>query len=456
MRASVLTANPPAPDPAAPDRPEPGGRSAATPARPSEHRSSGLLGSSALALLLVAMVVAGIVALSHGGSARGQAASAPGNGGSAPGNSASAPVSQAGEPQADPIGGAAEPPLPANSPTGFDPVSELANHDGSLVARLRDQTLTFVDGRSGTILTSTEVPPGLELRAFAADGSQAALFARRDDSTEIVVVAREAPKDHLVLRFDGLVEPEAFATDGGELFAIDHGIAAAPGSYRVRPIDLETGRLETIVGPTKLPLDEEMNGRGRRQVWSSDGTRLYTLYIRQTHHHHDEPTSGSPDQTPNHSHPEPGTDGFVHVLDLDEEWAFCLDLPPAFGGGDLDRTALAVSPAGGELAVLDLEAGAMALASTEQLLVTDVVPLPPGLEPDERIHLGLFPTHLAVGWGDRVRWLDRPSLQTAAEVELPGPLLGFSSFDSTLLAWQRDATDGPAQLTTPVGRSSQD
>lgn len=36
-----------------------------------------------------------------------------------------------------------------------------------------------------------------------------------------------------------------------------------------------------------------------------------------------------------HGSERTGTDGFVHVLDLDEEWAVCLDLPPTFGGGPI-------------------------------------------------------------------------------------------------------------------------
>ena len=138
------------------------------------------------------------------------------------------------------------------------------------------------------------------------------------------------------------------------LFVIDHQIAEVPGAYRIRPLNLETGLLETIVGPTKVPLQDDMNGIGRRQVWSPDGRRLYTLYIRQTHHHH---ADGA-----DHAHGAPGTDGFVHVLDLDEEWAFCLDLPPSFGRGDLATTALAASPDGDTIAIADANAGEVVFA----------------------------------------------------------------------------------------------
>ncbi|MGI9597281.1 MAG: hypothetical protein ACR2QK_14050, partial [Acidimicrobiales bacterium] len=158
-----------------------------------------------------------------------------------------------------------------------------------------------------------------------------------------------------------------------------------------------------------------------------------------------------------HVHGEPGTDGFVHVLDLDEEWAYCLDLPPEFGAGELELTALAVSPAGGELAVLDLNVGRLVLASTDDLAVTETVDLPDGsglsaevVEP-HRLHLGLFPDHVAVGWDDQLQWLARPSLDEVARRALDDPLMGLTSFDSTLLAWPQDLRSGPTQISLPTG-----
>lgn len=369
-----------------------------------------------------------------------------------------APTAQSVEPDEtagpgfEPVGGVADPPLPAAVPLiDFDPISELANHDGTVIVRHQNGLLRFVDGRSGTELSAVDVPGDGELRAVSTDGSLAALFEHRAGRSTISVVDGRGFEPIQTLVFDGVVEPEAFSTDGNVLFAIDHQIAQEPGSYRVRPINLETGELEVILGPSKVPLDEEMNGAGRRQVWSNDGSRLYTLYIRQTHHHHSNQDQDQ-DQTAlegQHVHGEPGTDGFVHVLDLDEEWAFCLDLPQEFGEGELGLTALAVSPAGGELAVLDLNAGRIAVASTDRLAVSGTAALPEDVDPDDRLHLGMFPTHFAVGWGKTLIWLDRPSLEPVDEVALQSRLLGLSSFDSTLLAWPHDLAQGPRQLQPP-------
>lgn len=350
----------------------------------------------------------------------------------------------------DPDGGAADPPLPAVAPAvAFDPATELASHDGSAIAALIDGRLVFTDGRSGKRKASVSVEPGTELRALSADGSKVALYLPGEDATEIMVV--EAGFEVTRYEFDGVIEPEAFSTDGGLLFVIDHEVGSQPGAYRVRPLDLETGELQTILGPAKTPLLEEMNGLGRRQVWSSDGRRLYTLYIRQTHHHHDPIAEGTTTGSgAEHVHGGPGTDGFVHVLDLTEEWAFCLDLPPSFGAGDLDTTALAVSPNGTELAVLDMNAGEIAFASTDELQVTKVVPLPETLAPDGDVHLGLGPDHVAVGWGQEVQWLDRPDLSSAETAELSRPVMGLTSIHSGVLAWSSDFSTGPIELAAPT------
>jgi len=226
---------------------------------------------------------------------------------------------------------------------------------------------------------------------------------------------------------------------------IDHQISQTNGAYRVRPLNLESGRLETIVGPTKQPLIEDMNGSGRRQVWSPNGARLNTLYIRQTHHHHDS-ADGEAAQT-HHAHGEPGTDGFVHVLDLDEEWAHCLDLPEAFGGGDLSTTALAVSPDGLTLAVADASAGQIAFASSVELAVTRVVPMP-DVSIEDELHLGLTRDAVVLASGDTAHWFRLETMEPiGAPIELVGPLSGFTPAPDAVLAWSASPGVSPSQLS---------
>lgn len=348
----------------------------------------------------------------------------------------------------DAYGILAAPPLPVDAPaTSFDPANHLANLDGSVVMTVSGGELLFQF--DGDRLASIPVSGAAELRAVSADGTMAALLERVDDVSSRITVLDGKGAEFVVRHYDlpGLVEPVAFSTDGRLLFVIDHQIADVPGAYRVRPLNLETGLLGAIFGPTKLPFQDSMNGIGRRQVWSPDGSRLYTLYIRQTHHHH---ADGA-----DHAHGRAGTDGFVHVLDLHEEWAFCLDLPPGFGGGDLSTTALAVSPDGDTIAVADAGAGEVAFASTIELEVTRTAPLP-DLDIEGDLHIGMTPRELAIGFGSEVHWFDRQTLTSLTDQpdRLNAPLIAITSNSQTILAWTTEVSHGPVLLSTPISSSS--
>ncbi len=358
-----------------------------------------------------------------------------------------------------------EPPLPTAAPaSGFDPEVSVANHDGTVVASVVDGVLMFTVAGGTVDQPGIEVAPGFEVRALSNRGDRAALLRVETDSAGTVtgsavmvagrsVAAKATPAIH---HFDGLVEPEAFSTDGEALFVIDHQAGRAPGTYRVRSLNLVSGELDEMLGPSKQPIIEDMNGNGRRQIWGLTNNRLYTLYIRQTHHVH---ASGAS-----------GTDGFVHILDLDEEWAFCLDLPPEFGQGSLSTTALTVGTE--SLAVLDLnagESGQMAYASLDDHQITDVVDLPvafhQAMKPlmvaamadnggswdEQTVHLATAGTGIAVGVGSGVVWFDRATMEPLADpVRFDRPLTGLSSVPGgEVLAWMYDTPD-PALLRPPA------
>ncbi|MGH1489732.1 MAG: hypothetical protein ACRBK7_10110 [Acidimicrobiales bacterium] len=377
----------------------------------------------------------------------------------------------------------ADPPLPRATPVApLATTNTLADHDGSVVVTLADSSLRFSESKLeepgvglGEESLKLDVGPNAELRAVSADGSQAALFEKLPDSSRITVVDRsDDPAALSVYELPGLVEPEAFSTDGGRLFVIDHQVSGGPGAYRVRPFDLATGELQDILGPTKVPFDDDMNGVGRRQVWSPNGDRLYTLYIRQTHHHHGEPQNGEPEDSElqsgesepaeSHGHPEPGTDGFVHVLDLREEWAFCLDLPPAFGGGDLATTALAVSPDGETVAVADLSAGSIAVASTVELAVTGTQPLPEAAlnlqttndGSSDELHLAMSGRStnpaLFLASGTQGQWYDGLTLEGIGSqpAEFQQPVRGLTSLMNEVLVWTADLSRAPISLGSPA------
>ncbi|MDW3219872.1 MAG: hypothetical protein R8F63_14755 [Acidimicrobiales bacterium] len=146
------------------------------------------------------------------------------------------------------------------------------------------------------------------------------------------------------------LEPEAFSPDGSTLFAIDHRPALAPEIYQVSTIDVAAGAVTDTLGPRKLELIEEMRGEGRQQVWSPAGDQLYTLYIRQWHDH-----ARHSDDTHDEIH---FTDAFVHVLDVANDWALCVELPDGIGLGPAGSTAIIIDETGTTITVVDDALGA--------------------------------------------------------------------------------------------------
>lgn len=194
----------------------------------------------------------------------------------------------------------------------------------------------------------------------------------------ITVIDRTAAEPRVeILTMAGNVVPEAFSLpfETNEpvrtLFVIDHRPAMTPDSYRVAGLDLSTGERYDLNGPDKEPLDEDMRGVGRQQALAPNGRQLYTYYSRQLHDHDAAPDGGHHDDAHHRDayHEEAEQlDGFVHVLDLQQHWAYCLDMPASFGDGPAASSAIGVSPDGETLVVVDTWAGQAALIDTDPLL----------------------------------------------------------------------------------------
>ncbi|MEO7803987.1 MAG: hypothetical protein ABIS18_06255 [Actinomycetota bacterium] len=180
--------------------------------------------------------------------------------------------------------------------------------------------------------------------------------------TRLVNVQSSGESRNFDLR--GNFQPEAFSTDGHRLFLIEYIPAEAPDRYSVRELDLRTGTVSPVGGKQKQPAPEEMRGTGRVQTLAPDGKILYTLYTRQVETYpHGQPIE-----------PDPAVDvavhSFVHVLNLEQGWAHCVDLPHPFGMSSTGDDAMAVSPDGSSLYVVDGTAGVVASIDTDQLQVT--------------------------------------------------------------------------------------
>jgi hypothetical protein len=179
-------------------------------------------------------------------------------------------------------------------------------------------------------LTSSVAPPGQPLPA--------GLIAQpRSDTTVVVVHDGETERFDV----DGNIVPEAFSADGTALFVVSYEPPASPDRYGIRRLDLETGELGFVDSPDGAGR-HSMAGIARSQTWDPDGSRLYTLYTEAS---------------------SENVIAFVHVLDLDGQWAHCLFLPSGFtptAAGlalDADATTLYVADAvGGVVASIDTDA----------------------------------------------------------------------------------------------------
>jgi hypothetical protein len=211
-------------------------------------------------------------------------------------------------------------------------------------------TVSAISGR-GEVAWQQELDGELAARVASSDGSRLALLPFGDGwvdpynpvgrrTTELTIVPTDGG-DVRQYDLDGNYEPEAFSTSGRSLFVVEYTPPEAPETYRVRKLDLDTGE----VGPVYSAdgdLQQSMRGTARVQALSADGTRLYTLYT--TDAPHGALSIGA-------------TQAFVHVLDLKEEWAHCVDLPAPIGSSPENLLAIAAAPNDDRVVVVDALAG---------------------------------------------------------------------------------------------------
>jgi hypothetical protein len=206
--------------------------------------------------------------------------------------------------------------------------------------------LLTLDPETGAELAAMNIPSGLTARTASTSGSSVALvegpvtespYASYAQRKTRIVVAR--PGDGGFRSFDlpGNFEPEAFSSDDSKLFLIEHLRGAHLGRYRVRVMRLDSGKVLPVDRLTKFAPDS-MRGTGRVHVYSPQGDVLYTLYTRQP------PNDAHRDLEDIHNRGM--VHAFIHVLNLREGWAHCVDLPVPFGMGSEPAKILAISPDG--------------------------------------------------------------------------------------------------------------
>ncbi|MEU3453516.1 hypothetical protein ABZ671_07925 [Micromonospora sp. NPDC006766] len=282
-----------------------------------------------------------------------------------------------------------------------------------------------IDTATGSASTRVTVPGQWLPQSVSADGTQVALTSnaanatngRPDgrDVTPVLIADVTGVRHRFELR--GNFVPEAFTTDLAGLFVLEWLPARAPDRYRVRVVDLATrapGPLSTrLKTPVPPGAEEEMRGDGRQAVLAPNRTTLYTLYTHQPDHRH---TRDLVSGRPGNAH------AFVHTLNLVERWAYCVDLPHPFGEAPASGHAMAISPAGDRLYVLDVTSGHVAEISTEELVVRRTATLPPA---SGASHAAVGHDRLFVGTGTEVRTLDVERLSAAAGWPVREPVTGL-------------------------------
>ncbi|MGZ5298651.1 MAG: YncE family protein [Actinomycetota bacterium] len=271
---------------------------------------------------------------------------------------------------------------PATGSVLTERVGAVAAPDGSrLYSASTDGGSTILvasDPATGDQVSSTTIHGELDVRVASESGSAVALMEplpRGVDPwtpvprshTTIVVADPTGARDPRRYHLRGNYEPEAFSVEDSRLFLIQYLPAEAPAVYRVTVLDLADGDVYEVHGRFKTA-PERMPGIRLRQVFDGTTSQLYTLYTTEPRAYAQDYGSWGNGDTPV---------TFVHVLNLKKGWAYCAGLPRRFWGEPANAQAIAPSPDGTLLYVVDSMKGAVAVMNTRTLEIerTGRVPL---------------------------------------------------------------------------------
>jgi hypothetical protein len=266
---------------------------------------------------------------------------------------------------------------------------------------------------SGVVAARVISPSGRLVAATESEVAGASPYVPVGRSRTRVAVADAAGR---VREYDlrGNFEPEAFSTDDGQLFMLEYIPALAPTRYRVRRLFLHNGLVRRI-GRLKTAAPNQMQGTGRTQVYSPYGNELYTLYTQQEHAGHEEEVIQ-------------GENAFVHLLNLDDGWTHCIDLPSSFGSGRATASAIAITPDGSHLFVVDWTNGVVADAEPAKQKVTRSESIDFG-SPDEQTFARANATRLYVAGGSEIVIVDSGDLSEIDRWSMDEEITGFTMND---------------------------
>jgi hypothetical protein len=143
--------------------------------------------------------------------------------------------------------------------------------------------------------------------------------------TRFVVLGAKTLRKLRTLTLEGSWAYDAISPDGSKMFLIEYLAAGQNPHYRVRSLDIGTGRVDPDPVVDRREEEVLMRGQPVTRAVSPDGRWAYTLYAR-------------PAQGP-----------FVHALDTAQRRAYCIDLPLHLR--QLEQMALRLRIHGGALEV---------------------------------------------------------------------------------------------------------
>ena len=274
--------------------------------------------------------------------------------------------------------------------------------------------LRTLDPATGRVTADVSLPGSLSIRAVAGDGARVALMAPPPPGTDpwtpvprrrttIVVADPSGATEPETYHLRGNLEPEAFSNDGAHLFVIQYLPPQAPSLYRVAELELEDGDVYPVISRDKT-WSQRMPGIRLEQLLSPDQRQLYTLYSSQPAAY----AAGYDDAQSTARGPV----AFVHILNLQDRWAFCLPLPKRLWGAPAGEQAMASSSDGSRLFVVDPSRDTVAVIDAKRTKVKETATV--DFETQDRAHAAAAVSPdgstLYVGTGEAVVALDAATL----------------------------------------------
>jgi hypothetical protein len=227
------------------------------------------------------------------------------------------------------------------------PLGTLA---GKHLYSVTSTVLSDIDPQTGSTIRKLQLPGTFQLPLITASGlpgglSQDGRWLVVQNDTEylrsqMLVVDTSTMKAGAPISLTGSFQFDAISNDGQRIYMIEYPSAA---NYRVRVYNVPAGHLESYIVVDKSDPSESMTGIRLSGVPSPDGQWLYSVYAR------------------------PHQGAFIHALNLNQPYAFCLELPGSGYESSADELqwSLALSADGSRLFATNGAKGIVAEINTE-------------------------------------------------------------------------------------------